>query len=261
MPEPGEPRRRYGDKEVGLILKRAAEIQHQEPTSAAEGAGLSLAELEEIAAEAGIDARYLRRAAVEVDAGSAALYSGTASRFLGAPLAIQLERTLTGNFPEDQFEQLVPDIQHAAEGHGQASALGRTLTWQSSTSRGDELRSLQITVTTGDGRTRVRIEERLGNFAGAVFGGIMGGGGGGVGLGVGLGVGIGALQSAAFAIAWPIGIVGAAYLTARSVYSTMVRRRQRVLRDLLDRLTDRIETVLSSQTLPPGEGPARLPRS
>jgi hypothetical protein len=41
----------------------------------------------------------------------------------------------------------------------------------------------------------------------------------------------------------------------------MVRRRQRVLRDLLDRLTDRIETVLSSQTLPPGEGPARLPRS
>jgi hypothetical protein len=258
MPEPGERRRRYGDKEVGLILKRAAELQQREPTSAAEGGGLSLVELEEIAAEAGIDARYLRRAAVEVEAGGAALHSGTASRFLGAPLAIQLERTLTGNFPEDRFEQLVPDIQHAAEGHGHASALGRTLTWQSSSPQGE--RSLQVTLATGDGRTRIRIEERLGNLAGGLFGGIMGGGGGGVGLGVGLGVGIGALQSAAFAIAWPIGIVGAAYLLARSIYSSMVRRRQRVLRDLLDRLTDRIEAVVSSQALSSGEGPTTLPR-
>jgi hypothetical protein len=252
------PRRRYGDKEVGLILKRAAELQQQAPSSGVEGGGFSLADLEEIAAEAGIDARYLRRAAVEVEAGSAALPSGTASRFLGAPLVIQLERTLTGNFPTDRFEQLVPDIQHAAEGHGHASALGRTLTWQSNSPQGD--RSLQVTVTTGDERTRIRIEERLGNLAGGLFGGIMGGGGGGLGLGVGFGVGIGALQSVAFAIAWPVGVVGAAYLLARSIYTSMVRRRQRVLRDLLDRLTDGIETVGSSQTLSSSEGPAGLPR-
>jgi hypothetical protein len=65
MTESGEHRRRYGDKEVGLILKRAAEIQSQGPESAA-GGGLGLRELEEIATEAGIDPNSLRQAAAEL---------------------------------------------------------------------------------------------------------------------------------------------------------------------------------------------------
>lgn len=244
-------RRRYGDKEVGLILKRAAELQQQEPASGAEGGGLTLPELEEIAAEAGIDPRYLRRAAAEVESGSK-LDSGKASLFFGAPLTIELERTLPGEMPEEAFSTFVPDIQQAAGGHGQASALGRTFTWQSSTPSGE--RSLQVTVTSRDGRTRIRIEERLSNLAGQLFGGMLGGGGGGIGLGIGLGVGIGALQSAAFAIAWPASIIGGAYLLARSIYTSTARKRRRVLRDLLDRLTERIESAVPKPSL---DGPQR----
>lgn len=240
-------RRRYGDKEVGLILKRAAELQRQEPAAGTDGGGLTLPELEEIAAEAGIDPRYLRRAAAEVDSGGAKFESGKASYFLGAPLTIELERTLTGEVPEEEFSIFVPDIQQAAGGHGQASALGRTFTWQSSTPSGE--RSLQVTVTSRDGKTRIRIEERLSNLAGQLFGGMLGGGGGGIGLGIGLGVGIGALQSAAFAIAWPVSIIGGAYLLARSIYTSTARKRQRVLRDLLDRLTEHIERVSSEPML------------
>jgi hypothetical protein len=83
MARNGEHRRRYGDKEVGLILRRATEFQRQEPASAAEGGGLTLAELEEIAAEAGIDPRHLRRAASELDESGAWLRPEGAARLLG----------------------------------------------------------------------------------------------------------------------------------------------------------------------------------
>jgi hypothetical protein len=257
MSESGERRRRYGDKEVGLILKRAAELQRREPESAAGGSGLTLAELEEIAVEAGIDPRLLRRAADDLDAGAASLHSEGAARVLGAPVSIKFERTLTGEIPESEFERLVPEIQQAADAYVQPSLLGRTLTWQSTTP--DNLRTLQVVVSSRDGRTRIRIEERLSQLAWAMFGGMIGGGGGGIGLGVGLGVGLGALQSALFAIIWPVGIIGGAYLLGRKVYRSTVRRRQRVLRELLDRLTEHVESVVTDAQLEPGASPPELP--
>jgi predicted lipid-binding transport protein (Tim44 family) len=132
---------------------------------------------------------------------------------------------------------------------GQADLKGQTLTWQSNTPQGE--RSLQVIVSSRDGRTRIRIEERLNNLAAGLFGGMVGGGGGGIGLGVGLGVGIGALQSAAFATAWPVAIIGGAYLLARRVYGSTAKRRQRALRDLLDRLTELVQAVTADQSQPP----------
>ncbi|KPK81218.1 MAG: hypothetical protein AMS25_07365 [Gemmatimonas sp. SM23_52] len=144
MPNERQYRRRYGDKEVGLILKRAAEFQRLEPESAAEGGGLTLAELEDIAVEAGIDPRLLRRAAEELDAGAARLHREGVERWLGGPVTIELQRSLPGELPESEFETMVGEIQEAAEGHGQASLLGHTLTWRSATPQGE--RSLQVTV-------------------------------------------------------------------------------------------------------------------
>lgn len=256
MAQPGETRRRYGEEEVGLILKRAAELQRQQPAAAAEGGGLSLGELEEIAAEVGIDPRHLRRAAEEVDAVAAPLRGEGVERLLGAPLTLKFERTLTGELPEDAFEMLVPEIQQAAEGHGQPSLLGHTLTWQSTSSNTD--RMLQVTVSSRGGLTRIRIEERSNQLAGQLFGGIIGSVGGGVGLGVGLGVGIGALQSALFAVAWPVGIITGSFLLARMFYRSAVRRRQRALRGLLDRLTETIEAITADQALEPGRRPPTL---
>lgn len=241
------PRRRYGDKEVGLILKRAAELQRLEPSASAEGSGLSLSDLEEIAAEAGINPQHLRRAAEELDTGSVDPHAEGMARWIGAPLANEFERTLSGELQDDEFEVLVPEIQRTAEGHGQASLLGRTLTWQSTSP--NSVRSLQVIVTARGGRTRIRIEERYNQLAGQIFGGFLGGGGGGVGVGVGVGVGIGALGSAAFAIAFPIGAVAVAYMAARTMFSSIVGRRRRTLRDLLDRLTERVEDAMHDRAL------------
>jgi hypothetical protein len=260
MAQPGERRRRYGDEEVGLILKRAAELQRQEPAGPAEGGGLLLAELEEIAAEAGIDPRYLRRAAEEVDTVAVPLHGEGVDRLVGAPLTLKFERTLSGELPEDGFEEVViPEIQSAAEGYGIPSLLGHTLTWQSTSP--DSERTLQVTVSSRDGRTRIRIEERFSEVAWIMFGGIVGGVGGGVGLGVGLGVGIGALQSALFAVAWPVGVLAGSFLLARRFYRSAVRRRLRVLRDLLDRLTEAVEAKIAKQALEPGESRPVLPGS
>jgi len=240
MTESGEHRRRYGDKEVGLILKRAAELQQHGSDNAA-GGGLSLRELEEIAAEAGIDSHSLRQAATELDEGKASTHDEAAARFLGGPPTIRYQRTLRGELSTEDLEKLVVPIQRAAEAHGQAGVLSKTLTWHYKASDGS--RSLQVIVASRNGRTRIDIEERLPGLAWGIFGGIMGGGGMGVGLGVGLGVGIGALGSALFSIAFPIGVMGGAYVLSRSIFGSVVRRRQRVLRELLDELTEEVEAA------------------
>ena len=182
MEEPSD-RRRYGDKEIGLILKRAAELQRQEPGSGVEGGGLSLRELEEVAAEAGIDPRHLRRAAVEIEAGAAGLEKEGFARLIGGPLTVSFTRSLPGEFPPEHFDRLVDDIQATADGQGGASALGRKLTWRSTSP--NEVRSLMVNVVSRDGHTSIHIEERLSQLAGGLYGGMMARGGLGIGLGVG----------------------------------------------------------------------------
>jgi hypothetical protein len=243
---PGDERssRRYSEKEVGLILRRATEFQRSEP-SAADPTGLTLAELQEVASEVGIDPAYLRRAAAELEVGAG---SGLWEKVLGGPLAFVLERTIPGEFPESRFEELVPLMQAATVGQGNASAVGKTLTWSSRSDTNTS--SQQILITVRDGETLIRIEERLSGFAGGLYGGLMGGVGGGVGLGVGAGLG-GALGSLAFAITFPVIIIGASYLGARGFFAAHVHKRRRQLQDLLDQLAERVEREAAKRTLSP----------
>ena len=59
--------RKFNDEEVALIIKRAAELQQTEQAQQDPGSALSLTEVEEIAREAGIDPKLIRRAAVGLD--------------------------------------------------------------------------------------------------------------------------------------------------------------------------------------------------
>lgn len=244
MHEEERSSRRYSEKEVGLILRRATEFQRSEP-SAADPTGLTLAELQEVASEVGIDPAYLRRAAAELEAGAG---SGPWDKFLGGPLAFVLERTIPGEFPESRFEELVPLMQASTAGQGNASAVGKTLTWSSRSDTNTS--SQQILITVRDGETLIRIEERLSGFAGGLYGGLMGGFGGGVGLGVGGGVG-GALGSLAFAITFPVIIIGASYLGARGLFAAHVRKRRSKMQDLMGQLAEQVERDMAERTLSP----------
>lgn len=226
--------RRYTEKEVGLLLRRATEIQRSEP-SARDPAGLTLRELEEVAVEAGIDPACLRHAAAELDAGGGASTLG--AKLAGAPLAFLLERTVPGELPDAAFEDLVPLMQSGTLGQGTASAVGKTLTWSSRSDTNTS--SQQILVSSRDGRTTIRVEERLSGLAGALHGGLVAGVGGGVGIGLGGTLG-GVLGSVALAVAFPVAIIGGSYAGARAIFAAQVRGRRRRMEKLLDRLAERV---------------------
>jgi len=218
----------YGDQDIGRILKRATELQHREPS--APPAGVTLAELEEIADEVGIDALYLRRAALELDSG---VHDNSIwTKVVGDELVIVRELTIPGELEDDGFERIVATIQTHSREHGQPSLLGRTLTWRAETA--NKSRTIQIVVTSRNGRTQIRLEENLTQFAAGLFGGMTGGAGLGIGIGVGLPIGLEFLGSALFAVAAPLGFVGLTFIASRAIYRAAVKRRTRQVADLFD---------------------------
>lgn len=231
MPDARDAARRFGEKDVAVILRRAAELQHRDPVAVTEGSGLSLADLESIAQEAGIDRRYVRRAVEELDTGPR---SGAAHTFLGGPTTLDFNRTVDGEVQADTYETLVAEIQQALGELGASSTLGRSLAWQSTNMQ----RPLHVSITPREGRTEIRVQEKLGNLAGGLFGGIVGGMGG-AGIGVAMGVGIGALAAPpALAVAAAAAIVTGSYALARGIYVGQVRRKTDQLRRLVDRLAE-----------------------
>ncbi|MBT8338049.1 MAG: hypothetical protein KJO11_15780 [Gemmatimonadetes bacterium] len=240
--------RRYDEKEVSRLLERASELQRSRPT-APDPTGLTLAELQEIAAEAGLDPEHLQRAAVELDRPEVA-GGGVGASLAGAPTRVLLERTLPVEVSPAVFDQLVPIIQIAADAPGQASQVGRSLTWHSQNPSNP--RTLQILVSVQDGHTSIRIDERYGGWAGALFGGVMGGVGGGVGIGVGGALG-GILGSTALAIGFPAAILTGSYVLCRSIYKRFVTRRIQLLQELMDRMEAELSAAAETSTheLPP----------
>ena len=183
--------------------------------------------------------------------------SGLATAFLGTSPTISIERVIQGEIAEDVFEILVPEIQRVdTGGQGVPSLFGRTLTWRSNTP--SNTRSLQLTVSSRDGETQIRIEEQLHGFAGGLFGGLVGGGGAGIGIGVGVGVGVD-VGSVLFSVAFPLGVIGGCYLLARSIFGATVSRRQRTLHGLMERLTEIVQKEISQKVVEGDETPAALP--
>lgn len=264
MSVPDLPERRYSENEVARLLRRAIELQRAEPQGAGSApSGLTLSELEEVAVEAGIDPHHLRSAAAEIETwGDPTLWE----RVLGAPLSFVLERTVPGEFPESEFEELVPLLSAGTIGQGNASTVGKTLTWSARSDANTS--SQQVLVQTRDGETLIRMEERLGGFAGGLFGGLLGGVGGGVGFGVG-GALAGALGSVAVVVAFPATIVAGSYVAAREIYRAHVRKQRRRMQDLLDRIEERVARAAersdpASGRVRAGQGEAgrrALPRS
>jgi hypothetical protein len=237
MAERPLPARRYSDDEVARLLQRATELQRHDPLLGGRE-GLSLAELESIAGEAGIDPALIRQAANELDREPAR--HGVGSALLGEETTLIIERRFTGALDRDHLEELVALINGAANATGQISLVGRTLNF-SSASGGNHPRSVQVMVSSRNGETRLHIEERYGQLAGALFGGIVGGGGGGLGMGFGLPLGQ-MLGSAALMAAIPVAVVGGCYLLARTIFRSVVGKRRQALIRLVEQIGEFVAT-------------------
>jgi hypothetical protein len=146
--------RRYADAETALILRRAAELQGTapEPSTAP-----SLAELEQVAAEAGIEPRYVRQAAAEL---ASPLSPSRTNGILGAPESLWLERVVPGEIPASAFDAVVEEIRSALGMAGQATVLGRGFTWTSGIAgHPAPARAITVTVTPVNGQTVLRAQE------------------------------------------------------------------------------------------------------
>ncbi len=228
----GGPPRRYSDTEVSRLLKHATELQEKDQTGGrlVDEGGITLATLQDVAAEAGIDPRYVRVAAARVDGRKS---SGILSTLVGTRLLIRAEQAMPGELPERGLGEVGEEIEVATDVHGTASVAGRTLTWQSD--RSDFwIRALKITVASRNGETRIQAREELDIYAVTLFGSVVGIGGV-VGIGVGLGVGA-VLGSALFATLFPVGLIGGLYAAMRKVMKSIGRERQARLEELVDRI-------------------------
>ena len=246
--DPGE--RQFSEREVARILKTAVVLQERRGAAAA-ARGLSLAQLEEIAAEAGLDPALVRQAVAELD--GAAGPGDEVNPFLGAPHTIVVERVVSGVIDERASEALLDTVRSVSSEVGQVSTLGRAFGWRG------RLRGAKTDVSVSPRETqtvvRVRValdEVALGHFM--VIGVVGGGAGGLFTLGMLLGpLGLAALAAGA-------GVAGSAYLTARLTYARQVRRYRGHASALADQLAARVAELVraASTSLPARTGAPAL---
>ncbi|MEO7368524.1 MAG: hypothetical protein ABIZ36_11235 [Gemmatimonadaceae bacterium] len=252
MTDPTTREKKFNDEEVALIIKRAAELQQTQQAEEEPSNALTLAEVEQIAQEAGIDPKLIRQAAHGLERRAEITRP---SPWLGAPTRLSFERVIDGELPVDEFESIINEIRRTFGDNGVPSVLGKTLAWTSSYQGGPRRnngRTVNVNLVSRSGATTVRVEEEMRNVAGAVFGGLVGGGGGGS-TGVSIGIGMGVFHSAPVAAALWFGVASVFYTLARTVYGRITAKREKQLRELAGRLEQQITDTIASRTPKPAD--------
>jgi hypothetical protein len=240
-----EAERRYSDRELGLILKLAA--QRQESIFESNRDGLSLAEIQQIAATAGIDPKFITEAAAALEAQA----DSQGPSFLGAPTKFRFERTVAGEVPESEFSEIIEVIRRATGLQGQVSHMLDSLEWKGSDNFD---RHTYVTIKGRGGETKIKVfghwwGPALLLYMGTAIGGLL------ATLGVGLlidpdsAIGIGALA---------VGGLGSTYLAARTLWQRASSKTESKLRKLLGRVEDAVAAAPGA-TAPTKATPQTLP--
>lgn len=236
--------RRFSDERVGEILRRAVELQHRGAVPAVRGEGLSQSELEQVATEAGIDAAYVHQAIAE----SGPVDSDTErSRFRGEAKTIEVTGVLEGEVSADAMERMVEEVQRTFADTSVPSYTDRSVTWTGSSGLAStRLSNLMVAITARNGRTEIRVTERLETLASALFGALFVGGGA-VGVALSGAIGMGELGSPLVFAAGATTVLGSVYGMARTFYSRSARKRRRELQRMVARM---VEVSISDEALP-----------
>ena len=207
---------------------------------AAAEAGISAANMEQALAEHGLrplPATRGDRRAVNI----AFDLTTPATAFRGQPSELTYEMVVQGEIAEDDYDVVLSALTHHASRdgvRGTAASVGRTLTWNGRTER---KRDLNVAVTPREGRTTIRVVERLKEPIKAIYGVIVGTGGLGVG---GMVFGSAVANAApwnrgeAFSfglVAWGL-VASLSYLIARAASDEYSKKRQVKAKELLDAL-------------------------
>ncbi len=140
--------RRFSEREVALVLRKATEMEEHEAPS---GSGLSLRDLEQIAGEVGISPAIIQRAVAELDR-----KGGAVNPLAGAPLSHEAIRAVAGELGPDGMATLVAAVEGGSDQVGEVTEALGTTRW---TAR-DRFRTTQVAITSAKGGTTVRVVER-----------------------------------------------------------------------------------------------------
>jgi hypothetical protein len=133
-------------------------------------------------------------ALVKVSGGDQALVRGNAGgqaapRWLGAPAQLRFERELDGECPADAHTEMIELMRRAFGVAGTTTVLPGSLAWSIAGGQNNLTPTVNIYVTARRGKTKLTLEQRLGQTIGAIYGGVGGGVGGGGGAVGGVGGG------------------------------------------------------------------------
>ncbi|MHB1191970.1 MAG: hypothetical protein ACYC6F_02900 [Longimicrobiales bacterium] len=145
--------RRFTDKEVALILRRASDLETRSPRSGASARGLTLKDLEEIASEVGIDPALVVRAVAELE-GPRGL--GSSSLVVGPGPVRREVRAVPRELSREELAELMRVVEIEVEDQGTVTEALGSVRW---TSKGRFL-STQVSFEPSRGETLMRVEER-----------------------------------------------------------------------------------------------------
>jgi hypothetical protein len=222
MSDTSKDRRRYSDREMALILKRAATLQEQGPDAASQDQSHTLTELERVAVEVGIDPRYVAEAAAAVDAEPTA----KKAPLLGAPTSYQVARIIEGEVPETEFGELLDAIRLVTGRHGEVSRVLGAFEWKSSGPSGETY----VAIAPRRGKTSIRLGGRYGAGAGFVYSvtGV---------IGAALLVGTSVSTGSPIDLGTLAAVAGGSYLAARTAWQVLAGKTERRLRKILEEVT------------------------
>jgi hypothetical protein len=141
--------RRFTDREVALVLRKASEIE--ETSGGAGGGGLSLSDLQDIGREVGISPAAIAQAAAAVEGAGR-----RSALFRPAPLVRRTVHAVPGELNEEAVAALVRLVDERADTTGSVSEALGSVRWTG----GDRFWNLQVSVTPRAGETTIQVVEK-----------------------------------------------------------------------------------------------------
>lgn len=220
--------RRYTEKEFALILRKAAELQ--EGGRETHASALTLEEIGQVAAEAGIDPHFVELAARQIPA----LHERRGHALVGAPWRWEYGHLVDGEVPEQEMGRLVDAIRSVMLKPGEVGEVFGALEWRWN----DDLGPVLVRITPRAGKTTVQVTGDRGTESGLILGlgAVTGGFVGAALMAAGLG-----LEGASEVVPALFASGGLSYMGGRALWRHMSSRWERRLRGLADRLREVVE--------------------
>lgn len=142
--------RRFTDREVALVLKRATDLDEAATTEGV--GGLSIEDLREIAREVGISPAAIERAVASLER-----RQRIGPSLAGAPRVRKAVRAVPGELTQDGIARLMGVVDERADSAGAITEALGSVRW---TGR-DRFKSTRVSITPKDGETTIEVVEKI----------------------------------------------------------------------------------------------------